>query len=472
MPRQPKQIYQIKITLERIHPPIWRRIQVPSDTTLQKLHDIIQIVMGWQDYHLHMFTIGDAVYGNPADDEFGEMGTLDESRYKLRRLIDRAGQRFSYEYDFGDSWDHTLLVEKILPPEPGVHYPVCLKGQRACPPEDVGGSWGYENFLEAIGDPEHEEHEEYLTWVGGKYDPKAFSLEKVNAELRGMGRGRSIEALNSWLMDDDGETMPLEANPAWLQALSEEQNKPADDLPLRRDVVTLLTYLRDHKVTGTQSTGNFPLKDVYAVCAQFVHPPKMEEIIWKTTYRVRSEDEVWPLKFTHILASISGLITGGLGRRWKLTRLGEDYLSAGPASQAWQLAAAWWIRGNWATATSHSFAYGYVPRRFTQTALQLLLDLPTGEPTAFDAFADRLIAESGLVYPVSDQEYARRSLHATIHQILVDPLTDLGLLNTEYRASEILGADFPEPASLLVSPMGRTFLAEIQPLMDKIRPYP
>jgi hypothetical protein len=125
-------------------------ILVPGNTTLLMLHDILQIVMGWEDYHLHMFTIEGLFYGNPADDEYGELGTANEASYKLSQVIEREGQRFGYEYDFGDSWEHTLLVEKIFLPQESVHYPMCLKGRRACPPEDVGGVWGYGYFLEAV----------------------------------------------------------------------------------------------------------------------------------------------------------------------------------------------------------------------------------------------------------------------------------------------------------------------------------
>ena len=133
MTRKPTQIYQIKITLDNTHPPIWRSILVPGSTTLLKLHDVLQIVMGWQDYHLHMFKIDGLIYGNPEDDEYGDLGTLDESEFKLIQVIRRVGQRFSYEYDFGDSWDHTLIVEKILPSQKGARHPLCLKGKRACP---------------------------------------------------------------------------------------------------------------------------------------------------------------------------------------------------------------------------------------------------------------------------------------------------------------------------------------------------
>ena len=324
MSNNSNQIYQIKVTLDDTHPPIWRRILVPAHTTLLKLHDILQIVMGWEDYHLHMFTIEGSIYGDPADDEYGDFGTIDEANYKLNRVIYQEGQRLSYEYDFGDSWDHTLLVEKILLPQEGIRYPLCLKGKRACPPEDVGGVWGYENFLEAIRNPDHDEHEEYLTWVGGEFDPEAFDLEEVNTRLRSMGRGRSTEAKSPWAMNEDelmGAKFDLDS--PWPNTLPENQRIIAEKLPLRRDVVTLLSYLRDHKVTGTQSTGNLPLKAVNEICSRFVNPPKLGNSIGDHVYRVRSEAEVWPLLFRHVLASVGGLITGGVGRRWKPSPLGN-----------------------------------------------------------------------------------------------------------------------------------------------------
>jgi hypothetical protein len=261
------QIYQLKVSLDGIHPPIWRRIQVSGNTSLLKLHDILQIVMGWEDYHLHMYTIQGSIYGNLADDEFGELGTIDEARVKLRQVIFREGQRLSYEYDFGDSWDHTLRVEKILSQE-GIRYPWCLKGKRACPPEDVGGVWGYQDFLEAIRNPDHEEHDEYLTWVGGEFDSEAFNLQKVNDRLRHMGHGRSTEALHSWSKNAN-ELWGIEINldSSWPETLADDQRAMAENLALRRDVGTLLAYLREHKVTGTPSTGNLPLKAVHEICA-------------------------------------------------------------------------------------------------------------------------------------------------------------------------------------------------------------
>lgn len=126
MAKYPAQIYKIKVTVEGTHPPIWRRILVSSNTILFGLHDILQIVMGWEDVHLHTFTIDGLKYGDPGIDEYGDFGTLEEANFKLNQVVDLEGQRVSYEYDFGDGWGHTLLVEKILPPQEGVRYPICI----------------------------------------------------------------------------------------------------------------------------------------------------------------------------------------------------------------------------------------------------------------------------------------------------------------------------------------------------------
>ena len=177
-------IYQIKVTLDDSKPPIWRRILVRSDITLGELHDVIQAVMGWAGYHLHQFIVGETYYGEPHPDYEGFVEMRDESRVKLNQIVTGEKYKFRYEYDFGDSWLHNLLVEKVLPPEPGQQVPVCIKGRRACPPEDMGGIWGYYMFLEAIQDPEHPELEDYLEWVGEDFDPEAFDLDEVNEVLR------------------------------------------------------------------------------------------------------------------------------------------------------------------------------------------------------------------------------------------------------------------------------------------------
>ena len=172
------EFYQFKITLNDSNPPIWRRIQV-GDCTLDRLHEHIQTSMGWTNSHLNQFRIGEQLYGDPLlmQETFEELGFEDSTATLLGEILPGDGKRFrfEYEYDFGDSWSHEVLFEGRIPPEPGKKYPLCVEGERACPPEDVGGVWGYADFLERIADPEDEERESLLRWAGGKFDPEAFS---------------------------------------------------------------------------------------------------------------------------------------------------------------------------------------------------------------------------------------------------------------------------------------------------------
>jgi len=177
-----KQVYQLKVTLLDTSPPIWRRIQVPAEATLGELHFVLQVVMGWTNSHLHHFAIEAMHYADPL---FELEDARDASRMTLRRVTNRPGSCFGYLYDFGDGWEHEVLVEDILPRQRGTRYPICLAGERACPPEDCGGVWGYEHFLEAVSNPKHPEHDEYLEWVGGEFDANAFDRDGLNATLIG-----------------------------------------------------------------------------------------------------------------------------------------------------------------------------------------------------------------------------------------------------------------------------------------------
>ena len=176
-------IYQLKITLVEIAPPVWRRILVRGDLSLERLHDVFQCVMGWQDAHLHEWTVGGRRYGQPEPDE-PEYEVDEEAKLTLREAAPIEGARFEYVYDLGDSWTHEVTVEKIELPDPELRAAECLIGERACPPEDCGGPPGYEEFLEAIRDPRHPEHKDQLAWVGGRFDPEAFDLAAVNRRLR------------------------------------------------------------------------------------------------------------------------------------------------------------------------------------------------------------------------------------------------------------------------------------------------
>jgi Plasmid pRiA4b ORF-3-like protein len=176
--RATSEVYQFRITLLDAPRPIWRRIRV-CDGTLDRLHEHIQTAMGWTNSHLHHFRIGETLYGDPLlmGENFGDMGYRDSTTTLLSGIRPQAGKplRFEYEYDFGDGWQHEVLFEACPPAEPRERYPLCLEGEGACPPEDVGGVFGYADFLAAIADPEHEEHDDLLRWAGGKFDPEAFS---------------------------------------------------------------------------------------------------------------------------------------------------------------------------------------------------------------------------------------------------------------------------------------------------------
>jgi hypothetical protein len=170
-------IYQLKITLAEIKPPIWRRVQV-EDCSLSKLHEVMQAAMGWTNTHLWAFDFDGVDYG---DDPDGEMDLSSARKAKLGDFVAEGVKKFRYIYDFGDNWEHIVQVEKVLSADPPVKYPRCVDGQRARPPEDCGGPWGYSDLLEAIKNPG--KNPELLEWVGGEFDPERFDIGAVNEEL-------------------------------------------------------------------------------------------------------------------------------------------------------------------------------------------------------------------------------------------------------------------------------------------------
>lgn len=178
------EIYQIKATIMGSRPPIWRRILVRPDIDLHEFHCILQGVFGWDDSHLHEFIAGDERYLMPHpgfDDDLDSAN--DEQEARLGSVIKRVKGRIRYVYDFGDCWEHEILLEKKLPEEAGAQYPVCIKGKQNGPPEDSGGVWGYGDLLDAVRNPDHPEHDEMLEWIGEDFDPEAFDLEAANKRL-------------------------------------------------------------------------------------------------------------------------------------------------------------------------------------------------------------------------------------------------------------------------------------------------
>jgi hypothetical protein len=173
--------FTLKVTLEGIRPPIWRRFVVPAGISLAQLHRVLQVVMGWTDSHLHQFERGRVIYGLP-DPEFGGHYE-DERRTRLDAVLQREADWMTYDYDFGDSWTHRVVLEGVEAAD-SARSAVILAGKRACPPEDCGGVWGYERVVSAAQDPNHPEHPEVREWLGGEFDPAAFDLAAINRALR------------------------------------------------------------------------------------------------------------------------------------------------------------------------------------------------------------------------------------------------------------------------------------------------
>lgn len=195
-------IVQIRIALQDIEPPVWRRVQVPVDYSLRHLHDVIQAVMDWLDYHLHQFEIGEKLYGQPeiAGGDHSGPKLYSDRNTRLAQLIERGVERFIYTYDFGDDWQHDIEFERTLRARAGIEYPILVAGERQSPPEDCGGPFGFLEIVDALSDPDHPDHEELFDWYGERFDPEDMNLDTVEAMLsrirgrRRMGRKKSKPA--------------------------------------------------------------------------------------------------------------------------------------------------------------------------------------------------------------------------------------------------------------------------------------
>lgn len=181
------QATQLKLSLRGVSkPPVWRRLLVPAEIRLDRLHDVIQTAMGWTDTHLHVFTTAAGDYGIPDP----ELGFRNERSARLAQLLTQPGDCIRYAYDFGDGWEHDIVLEELLGTDPGERTPTCLAGKGACPPEDCGGPWGYADLKKTFADPRREDHEQMLDWLGldcaEEFDPTASDIVEIN-DVLGMG---------------------------------------------------------------------------------------------------------------------------------------------------------------------------------------------------------------------------------------------------------------------------------------------
>jgi len=428
--------WQMRIDLDGAWPPVWRRILVPGGINLLELHEIIQDAFGWEDYHLHQYIIRGVEYGDPENDEYGDWDIHDETVISLSELDLAPGESFSYTYDFGDNWTHTLRVERILTVEGRKRLPRCLGGERACPPEDVGGIGGYAEFLDALADPGHPEHDRFQEWIGGSFDPERFDPKNANRRLADRAAAKRAPV---WArIPERYRDAPLSEPSDWRPADRQKHADTARNLPLRRDVLALLVYLRDHKVTGASSSGNLPLKTVTEVAAAFVDPPPVGIRLGNTVYPARSEEEVWPVYFVHILANGADLVAGGPGRRWRLTKRGERYFDAPADLQVRTLLIAWWHQVNWTVATRYNIFDEVFSSRFPRSAQKLFKQLEVGQSVEYEPFVDRLIREIGLRWEAEaeESERMREYIGSSLERMLIEPLEALGILSGQRSRDE------------------------------------
>lgn len=316
MPTEPQPAYQLKVTLAGARPPIWRRLLIEPDITFQDLHRIIQVAMGWQASHLHLFQAEDGtLIGDPAEDFDGMMNFRDEAVVPVSAVLLREGQALHYEYDFGDGWEHQIVLEKITSMESGNEtLPRCIKAVRRCPPEDVGGLHGFYEFLEAMEDMAHPEHIAVREWCGEWFDPDFVDLEQINADLA---------ERDDWFPEDPEHGAPPASDfqglsPAQVHELLQNPlncpsvfkplfnagsvNELLDTAPIIRMARVLVEAMKGKGIRLT-GKGNLPLKHVKVM----VEAGGGSMVAPMATYSpIRSEEHVLAVILTRVLLKIAG----------------------------------------------------------------------------------------------------------------------------------------------------------------------
>ncbi len=254
---------------------------------------------------------------------------------------------------------------------------------------------------------------------------------------------------------------------AWMrQYHNADMIRRAKAVPLRRNMVTVLEYARDHKVVGTQSTGNMPLKHVREVTAHFVKPPVLDATIGDRTYRLRTEADIWPLYFLHILAEVGGLLDIVPGRRWRLTEEGASFLQRESLLQLYLLLSTWWYQTNWLVAYSFEGMGEALPRNFNVITLAHLRDLPVGEFVPFEPFADELIEATGLTWTAPDPDVARLALHGAISRMIIYILVSFGALEYKVREEPLGKSTIKKLDAFKITPLGRCLLKGVAIMLE------
>ena len=326
MPSNPSTVYQLKVSLAGARPAIWRRVLVEPATSFADLHRIIQVSMGWLGCHLHLFQLkNNVLIGDPEEDMDGMMGFINEAHVPLEAAIEQQGPKFKYEYDFGDGWEHEVVLEKVLQQDSGQLLPRCVKAVGQCPPEDVGGLPGFYQFLEVMGDSQHPDHLDVKEWRGGEgFDPEYVNLEQINADLaeRDQLFGRFEPNFGLPPVDFQGLSPnqmhellqnPLDCPSVFGQPIdTDAAAREVHTAPLVRMVEVLFEAMQDKGIRLTPK-GNLPLRYVKALMeagGDAVYPNQL----YAGRIRVRSEEQAHRIHLVRILAELAGFTRKNRGR--------------------------------------------------------------------------------------------------------------------------------------------------------------
>ena len=450
----------VKIELKDIEPPIWRRIRISSLATLLDLHHVIQRAFGWTNSHLFMVKFGSMEFVKAPDWEEDAYRFQSAELAALGDFIPKMfpkGSTFTYVYDFGDNWVHEIIVEEIDESPKNLLSAICLDGSRACPPEDVGSVPGYYQLLDNLQDPGSEGFIESLLWLGYVYDPEAFDLNSANRFIIDYFEASRLSEDTLWNRDLPVYNPVLDFIDRWTD--TPEHFEYAEGVAFRRDVVTLLTYLRNHKVRGTKATGNFPRKDIRGITEGFVNPPILDQKFGDKVYELRTEDEVLDLSFIHIFTNMSGLIVGGENRLWRLTHLGELFMERTPIEQVWFLTKFWFYQFHWDNCYPFNDVFLSDPLySFQRKLLKVLLGYPLGRPVEINQVLEDLEEHSpGWLNIYGHHDMVAFKSKQYFLSIVVEPFEKLGLCEVVKKESELLEGLF-DYSHVIMTDFGKTLL--------------